>query len=233
MSEASESRPQIRVRGRSLMAIVLTPEPPLANWLAALDAQIKAAPSFFDQQAVIVELTALPSETPDIAGFLDELEARGIRIIGTEGAHPSWSGIKTWLRPLANTRASSKPVAIHASFPAAQPAQEPSALVIDRPVRSGQSVVFEHGDLTVVGSVSSGAEIVATGSIHVYGALRGRALAGLKGNSRARIFCRRLEAEFLAIDGLYHTADEMDPGLRGRAVQAWLDGKSLMIAALD
>ncbi len=233
MSEASESRPQIRVRGRSLMAIVLTPEPPLANWLAALDAQIKAAPTFFDQQAVIVELIALPAETPDVAGFLEQLEQRGVRIIGTEGAHPSWRGIKTGLRPLANTRASSKPVAIRAPSPAAHPAKEPSALLIDRPVRSGQSVVFEHGDLTVVGSVSSGAEIVATGSIHVYGALRGRALAGLKGNGSARIFCRRLEAEFLSIDGLYHTADEIEPGLRGRAVQAWLDGKSLMIAALD
>lgn len=233
MSEASESRPQIRVRGRSLMAIVLSPEPPLPDWLAALDAQIKAAPSFFDQQAVIVELTALPAETPNVAGFLDELEGRGIRVIGTEGAHPSWRGIKLGLRSLANTRASSKPLAVRAPSPAAPQALGPSALLIDRPVRSGQSVVFEHGDLTVVGSVSSGAEILATGSIHVYGALRGRALAGLKGNSRARIFCRKLEAEFLAIDGLYHTADEIEPQLRGRAVQAWLDGKSLMIAALD
>ncbi|MGH7069373.1 MAG: septum site-determining protein MinC [Acetobacteraceae bacterium] len=220
------------------MAIVLTPEPPLADWLTALDAQIKAAPTFFDQQAVIVELIALPAETPDVAGFLEQLEQRGIRIIDTEGAHPSWRGVKTGRRPFANARVSSKPAAIRASCPGAQPtteapAKEPNALVIDRPVRSGQSVVFEHGDLTVVGSVSSGAEIVATGSIHVYGALRGRALAGLKGNSHARIFCRKLEAEFLAIDGLYHTADEIEPGLRGKAVQAWLDGKSLMIAALD
>jgi len=232
MNEASESRPKIRVRGRSLMAIVLSPEPPLPEWLGALDAQISAAPSFFEQRAVIVDLTALPSTTPDIAGFLEELEQRGIRIIGTEGAHPSWSGIKDSIRPLANTRASGKPVEIRPPPPAAS-AKEPNALVIDRPVRSGQSVVFEHGDLTVVGSVSSGAEIVATGSIHVYGTLRGRAFAGLKGNSRARIFCRRLEAEFLAIDGLYSTADEIEPRLRGAAVQAWLDGESLMIAALD
>lgn len=233
MRGASESRPQIRVHGRSLMAIVLTPEPPLADWLTALDAQIKAAPTFFDQQAVIVELIALPAETPDVAGFLEQLAERGIRIIGTEGAHPSWRGLKPGLRPFANARVSSKPATIRAPSPAARPANEPNALVIDRPVRSGQSVVFEHGDLTVVGSVSSGAEIVATGSIHVYGALRGRALAGLKGNGRARIFCRKLEAEFLAIDGLYHTADELEPRLRGRAVQAWLDGKSLMVAALD
>ena len=66
--------------------------------------------------------------------------------------------------------------------------------------------------MTVVGSVASGAEIVAGGSIHVYGTLRGRAIAGLLGNARARIFCRRLEAELLAIDGVYSTADEHGPG---------------------
>ena len=71
--------------------------------------------------------------------------------------------------------------------------------MIEDPVRSGQSVVFMEGDVTVVGSVGSGAEIVAGGSIHVYGTLRGRALAGATGNARARIFCHRVEAELLAI----------------------------------
>ena len=90
-----------------------------------------------------------------------------------------------------------------------QPRRKPS-LLIDHPVRSGQSIVFEKGDVTVVGSVASGAEVIAGGSIHVYGALRGRAIAGLTGNNRARIFCRRLEAELLAIDGVYQTADDME-----------------------
>ena len=93
--------------------------------------------------------------------------------------------------------------------------------------------MFEAGDVTVLGSVASGAEVVAGGSIHVYGTLRGRAVAGLAGNGRARIFCRRLEAELLAIDGLYRTADDLEPGLRGRAVQAWLDGETMKMAALD
>ena len=76
-------------------------------------------------------------------------------------------------------------------------------------MRSGQSVIFPEGDVTVLGSVGSGAEIVAGGSIHIYGTLRGRAIAGATGNARARIFCRKLEAELLAIDGLYKTADDM------------------------
>ena len=94
-------------------------------------------------------------------------------------------------------------------------------------------MIFPHGDVTVVGSVASGAEIVAGGSIHIYGALRGRAMAGAAGNARARIFCSKIEAELLAIDGLYKTADEIDPDLRGRPIQAWLEGHAIRVVALD
>ncbi len=84
-----------------------------------------------------------------------------------------------------------------------------------------------------MGSVASGAEVIAGGSIHVYGALRGRAIAGLTGNSRARIFCRKLEAELLAIDGVYQTADDMSPDLRSKPVEAWLAGEAMVLAKLD
>jgi septum site-determining protein MinC len=110
---------------------------------------------------------------------------------------------------------------------------KPSTLLLDQPVRSGQSIFFPDGDVTVLGSVGSGAELVAGGSIHVYGALRGRAMAGSNGNPRARIFCSRIEAELLAIDGYYMTAETMDKSLRERAVQAWLEGNQLKITALD
>jgi septum site-determining protein MinC len=93
--------------------------------------------------------------------------------------------------------------------------------------------MFPDGDVTVVGSVASGAEIIAGGSIHVYGALRGRAIAGSTGNPKARIFCRSLEAELLAIDGLYKTADDMDAQYRSRPVQAWLSGDAILMAALN
>jgi septum site-determining protein MinC len=73
--------------------------------------------------------------------------------------------------------------------------------VFEHPIRSGQSIIFPHGDVTILGSVASGAEVVAGGSIHVYGALRGRALAGSTGDMRARIFCSRNEAELMSIDG--------------------------------
>ena len=108
-----------------------------------------------------------------------------------------------------------------------------ASLVYDKPVRSGQSVIFPDGDLTILGSVASGSEVVAGGSIHIYGALRGRAIAGSTGNSAARIFCNKLEAELIAIDGLYRTADDMDPQYRGRPVQAWLEGETMAMAALS
>jgi septum site-determining protein MinC len=90
--------------------------------------------------------------------------------------------------------------------------------------------VFSEGDLTIVGSASSGAEVVSGGSIHIYGALRGRAVAGSEGNSQARIFCRALEAELLAIDGYYKTADDIAPDVLGRATQAWLEGGAIRVA---
>jgi septum site-determining protein MinC len=106
-------------------------------------------------------------------------------------------------------------------------------MLIESPIRSGQSVNFPFGEVTVLGSVASGAEIVAGGSIHIYGALRGRAMAGSMGDARARIFCSRNEAELLAIDGYYQTAENMDAKLRGRPVQVWLEGAGLNVEALD
>jgi septum site-determining protein MinC len=108
----------------------------------------------------------------------------------------------------------------------------PASKIIADSVRSGQAVYFPHGDVTVTGSIASGAEVIAGGSIHVYGALRGRAIAGSTGDAGARIFCRKLEAELLAIDGLYKTAEDMEPDLRGRAVQVWLEGDAIKMAAL-
>ena len=106
-------------------------------------------------------------------------------------------------------------------------------LMIDFSVRSGQTIEFPGGDVTVIGSVSSGAEIIAGGSIHVYGALRGRAIAGTSGDQNARIFCQDFDAELLCIDGRYRLADNVDRELRGRAVQARLEGSGMALVPLE
>ena len=223
------------------MALVLAPEVPLDGWLKALDAQMDRSPNFFDARPVVVDLGAIPREQQGVVQFLQLLEQRGIRIIGTESAHPSWTGIEAWGRPLPVSTKPGREIEAPEAQPArgAPPAEaaahggEANTLVIDQPVRSGQSIVFERGDITVLGSVASGAEVMAGGSVHVYGTLRGRAIAGLSGHPGARIFCSKLQAELLAIDGVYQTADDMPAKVLGKPVQAWLDGEQMKISVLD
>ncbi|HDS1836115.1 TPA: septum site-determining protein MinC [Stenotrophomonas maltophilia] len=100
-------------------------------------------------------------------------------------------------------------------------------------VRSGQQLYAENCDLTVMATVGAGAEVIADGSIHIYGTLRGRALAGAQGNTTARIFCRDFHAELVAIAGHYKVLDDVPDSLRGKAVQVWLEQDQIKIAALD
>ena len=97
--------------------------------------------------------------------------------------------------------------------PAADPKkpEKTASLIIDANVRSGQSILHPEGDVTIVGRVASGAEIVAGGSVHVYGALQGRVIAGVSGLPGARIFCKEARAELLCIGGAYVSAEDMDP----------------------
>lgn len=224
------------------MAVVLMPDLPLADWMAQLDAQIARSPRFFDGRPVMLDLEGLAGGEAGFLTLIEDLAARAIRVIGIENADEAALGpLLPRLPPVLNGgRTVGLPMLVPGDPPPEpEPAaeREPAALVLDRPVRSGQSVAFTGGDVTVIGSVASGSEVIAGGSIHVYGTLRGRAIAGLlgpgPGGARARIFCRRLEAELLAIDGVYKTADEMDPALQGRAVQVWLDGDQIAIVALD
>jgi septum site-determining protein MinC len=85
----------------------------------------------------------------------------------------------------------------------------------------------------VLTSVGAGAEVIADGSIHIYGPLRGRALAGAQGNDKARIFCREFHAELVAVAGHYKVLEDIPRELRGRPVQVWLDGEELKLAAMD
>jgi septum site-determining protein MinC len=140
---------------------------------------------------------------------------------------PSSSGSAPSAAPASDAPSSSS--GAEPSIAPAPSPQVPNSLLLDKPVRSGQSIVHPEGDVIVVGSVASGAEVIAGGSIHIYGALRGRAIAGSR-DARARIFCRKLEAELLSIDGLYLVADDMPQHLRGRQVQVWLEGDSMIMA---
>jgi len=226
-----------RLVGRSFLAFVLAPEQPLADWIDQLDAWIGRSKGFFDGRPVVVDFSHVDLKKPDVAGLLAQLQARNLRIIGVEGVNPSWVG--PGLGPLPGGGKSTCIMGAEDGSPsrsgltAEQVEPEPTSLVLDFPVRSGQSIIFPNGDVTVTGSIASGAEVIAGGSIHVYGRLRGRAIAGSNGNTQARIYCSSFDAELLAIGGLYKTADDMEPHLRGQAIQAWLDGELLMTTTQD
>ncbi len=217
------------------MALVLSPEPPLAGWLQGLDAQLAKSASFFAGRPVILDLGLLDPNDPGLAGLFDALRSRGVRIISVEGADPSWQALSGWDWPLGfeGGRAIGAVEIPEEALAAPQSAKPAGSLLIEEPVRSGQSVVFAEGDIIVIGSVASGAEIAAGGSIHVYGTMRGRAVAGLGGNRDARILCRRMNAELIAIDGYYMTAEDMAANLVGRSTHARLENETLVLLPLD
>ena len=260
MTEVARPRHSIRFHGRSYHAMVLAPEPPVANWLAELDTWLERSPGFFFGRPVVLDLAVLQPGKQGVAELLQNLAERNIKVMGIEGAEPSWldfampplllSGRQTSAvpddhppaaaeapapTPVSESAADVAAALSDAPSPAADPApvvtpapEQPNSLLLDTPVRSGQCIVHPEGDVIVVGSVASGAEVIAGGSIHVYGTLRGRAIAGSR-DARARIFCRKLEAELLSIDGLYMVADDMPAHLRGQPIQVWLDGDSMMM----
>jgi septum site-determining protein MinC len=233
-AKAKSKRQVLRFRGRSYVAFVFSPVVPIAGWLEEIDATLSRSPGFFVGKPVVLDLSGVDLSQAAIAHLVVSLAERNIRVLGIEGV--SAELITAAMPPLLS---GGRVCAVEQSEPADQPAAKPAempqpkSLLLETPVRSGQSIVFADGDVTVLGSVGSGAEIVAGGSIHIYGTLRGRAMAGVNGNSAARIYCQKIEAELLAIDGYYRTAEDINDILRNRPIQAWLDGNMMKISPLN
>jgi septum site-determining protein MinC len=229
---ADPTRQLVRLRGRSYVAFVFSPVVPIVEWLAEIDATLARSPGYFVGKPIVLDLASVDLSSAAIAHLLGSLNERNIRVLGIEGVDEERLGAN--MPPLLT---GGRACVITRNEPAQKPEPEakpkPTSLLLDSPVRSGQSIVFMEGDVTVLGSVGSGAEIVAGGSIHIYGTLRGRAMAGVNGNSNARIYCQKIEAELLAIDGYYQTAEEIDASLRNRPAQAWLQGDTMKITPLN
>lgn len=243
MTKVLTDQRSIRIKGRSFLAVVLSPEAPVDQWLERLDDLAARSAGFFLARPVVLDVADLAVDKAGLKALLAALTERNVGIMGIEGVRPSMiePGMPPALKggkPASDVEV--EPVAaapIEAEEAKPRPSGEIRAvvqsLVINEPVRSGQSIMFPEGDVTVIGSVASGAEIIAGGSIHVYGALRGRAMAGSLGNASARIFCRKLEAELLAIDGVYKVAEDIDDKLRGQPVQLWLENDTIKAEKLN
>lgn len=258
MSSPSFSAYEIKSAELSLVALCLRTGQ-LDSLAQALQAQLGETPGFFDQDPALVDVSELAQEAtdpgPDFAGLVKLLAQHQLRLLAFRGAHhPAWRAaalqaglveaedarIRQQSRPVLSERVDTVPAASPQQVSAqalAAPLAETSALIIDRPLRSGQQVYAKGRDLVVLAMVNPGAEVIADGSIHVYAALRGKAIAGARGLSSARIFAQAMEAELVSIAGVYRTRENPLPAdVLGRPAMVQLnsgpDGDRLLIEPL-
>ena len=244
----------LQVRGRSFTAVVLKLAGQAdAAFFGSVESLMRQAPHFFVNAPLVIDLAEAPGlvEKADFVKLVRDMRARRLAVIGVQNgtADQDIAAFGAGLICLQGGReaevprggqpsapeTSAKPVKVAplGSAPAPDAADAaPSTLVITEPVRSGQRIFADRGDLIVMAPVSSGAELIALGNIHVYGPLRGRALAGVGGDKTARIFVQSLEAELVAIAGLYRTSDDLDPSVRRGRVQAFLRDDTLCFEPL-
>ena len=195
--------------------------------------KVEQAPSFFSNTPVVIDLEDL-AEPPngldkaDFNGLYELLRGHGMAPVGIRNGSPELQAVarQAGLPMLPDSRSAG------ATRKTERPEPTPvRSRIVNHPVRSGQQIYAPDGDLIVVGAVSAGAEVIADGNIHIYGALRGRALAGVKGDVETRIFCQSLEAELISIAGRYRISEQINLDLadRGKAMQIHLADDRLVI----
>ena len=222
---------------------------------AEIAQKVAAAPQLFGRAPVVLDLSRLPA-LPDRAlalALLDAVRAGGMLPVGlsystTENEELARSlDLPLFAKFRAVYEQQPKAAAENTEPVAAKPKSAPKTVAPatpptvaggmqaqrhDKAIRSGQQVYARGRDLVVNATVANGAEVIADGSIHIYGRLSGRALAGAQGDATARIYCMDFRAELVSIAGRYRVFEEITEELRGRPVQAWLDGERLLIEPL-
>lgn len=215
---------------------------------AALDTHLTtlfaATPDFFGGEAAVFECSRLPADaaSPDWVWLAQELKNRGLNPFAVQNASAELAAAATQAGLLVLNQATPAPAAAVAAAAEPEPAAAaPAAAVaaptriIDKPLRSGQRVYAAGGDIVVLAAVNPGAEVIADGSIHVYAPLKGRALAGARGDTSARIFTTQLEAELVSIAGVYRTFESApDAAVAGKPAQIRLaDASQIVIEPLQ
>lgn len=235
MTRAQAAKPIVELKGRMMTLTVLRLLNSSVEVLAReLDKRVLEAPDFFRHLPVILDVEAVASSDLylDLPGLAGLLQARQFVPVGIRGGDERWVEAAA-SAGLAIFPAERKTPADKRGNADAEVEQQPqAAMVVTQPVRSGQQIYARGGDLVILTSVSPGAEVLADGHIHIYGALNGRALAGVKGDTAARIFCQCLRAELVSIAGTYSINEQFDRELVGRSVQVSLHGEGLHIERL-
>lgn len=213
-----------------------------------LAAQVRQAPRFFEGMPLVLGLDKLAALSAQEARMLwEQCQAQGVQPLMFRGGAPALvEAVKAAGYPHAPTtqRVQERELVVP-SETAPAPAPEAAAVVVEerlvprqtkvvtKPVRSGQQVYAQDSDLIVLGLVSEGAEVLADGNIHVYGVLRGRALAGARGDTSARVFAQSMEAELISIAGIFKLSDDLRKEQWKQPAQAWLEGQALHLKPLS
>lgn len=196
-----------------------------------LDKKFKQTAALFQHAPVVIDLQVVHDKSVDLGYIVGLLRSYGLIPVGVRGGAPKHHEIAISLSlgilpELKVERTRREPAEESPSVPPT------SAKIVTQPVRSGQQIVELNGDLIILSTVSPGAEILARRHIHVYGALRGRALAGVNGDVEARIFCQAMDAELVSIAGHYLVNEDLKPQLRGKPAQVYLDHDKLLVRTL-
>ena len=217
----------LRLRGRSCPFLTLEPgTADAAEFEAALAARLAASASFFRHAPVLLELGALPdSAAPRLAGLVQAVRRMGLVPAAFRGARPA-------VEQAALAAGLGRMLEAEPRQELAEPCTRRPSVIVTEPVRSGQRIYAAEADLIVLHSVSRGAQLLADGCIHVYGALRGSASAGIAEDAQARIFAKIMDAELLSIAGLWLGAEEIPEAWLGRPAQLALREGGLCFAPL-
>lgn len=216
--------------------------------LDELTGRVASAPQFFERTAVCLDLGALEKDPSvgEVQAVFDAVRRAGMLAVGLAHGTAAVDALARSLDVpvLTQFRVQGKatPVAVKEPPPAPKaairpPTPEPTvfntpSLMQHQPVRSGQRIYARHCDLVVTATVGAGAEVIADGCVHIYGALRGRAMAGARGEVTARVFCQEFHAELVSIAGVFRVFETLPAELVGKPVQAWLDGDDLRFARI-
>lgn len=221
------SVPSFEIKGKVAPCTLFRP---LTTDLAVLTRDVEKrlgeTPEFFRNMAVIVDFSALGQlrEGMDLTGLVRLLREKGMMPVGIQGGNEFHERLAPNLHLGVFPEGRQSP-----ARPASGEKAGHETLVVDKPVRSGQQIYARGRDLIVLAPVGPGAEVISDGNIHVYAALRGRALAGVMGNESARIFCRELRAELVSVAGLYRVSEDMPQETLGGPAQIRLAGRQLLI----
>lgn len=206
-----------------------------------LTQRFAATPEFFSNDIVAIDVRPLDDgdtvDVDEVAAMLRSLHAHPVGVVARPEQH-AWARtdslpvVESQSRHGARKEAAERPASAAPASSTPAPVASPATMLIDKPLRSGQQI-YAKGDLVILDLVSYGAEVMAEGNIYIYAPLRGRALAGVRGNTDARIFCTCLEPELISIAGIYRTSEQPFPeGLQGKPVQIRLADDKLILEPL-